>query len=131
MKVSYKGAEFVIENERDLELFAKIIRQFEGKSEEVKVPRRPYRVRSVEAYLRKHRDHPELREFAEFLRRKGLSNSTVYHYVTLIHKHVIHGRGGETMKPHSKGTLYNARRYWLLFQKLKEKKGLQKFVEKG
>ena len=134
MKVSYKGAEFTIESERDLELFTKVMELLEGrKVEEVKViKRRVGRVRSVEAYLRKNRDHPELREFAEFLRKKGLSDSTVYHYVAMIHKHVIHGKGGEGLKPQSKSPLYNARRYWFIFQKVRGKKeGLQKFMKKS
>jgi len=122
MKVRYKGFEFEIETEKDLELFKKFVDSLT--SEEVSSIE-PCEVSSkveelLDEYLKKHEDHPELKEFAEFLRSKGLKGSTVYSYVCKAHKYILHDASTDSLSSYAEKVLRQVRRLWGEFCKSKK-----------
>jgi hypothetical protein len=123
MKVRYKGFEFEIETENDLELFKKFVDLLAPEDTPGVEPREAspeVRERALSAYLKKHEDHPELKEFAEFLRSKGLKDSTMYAYVTKAHKYILHEASTSGLSGYAERMVRQVKKLWGEFCKGKK-----------
>ena len=132
MKIKWKDFEFEIDSSKDIELFKQFASSFGIPLFEETLPKR-IEVEASESkrrkrkkagvvnlsierllnkFLKKNSDHPELAEFAKWLRDKGYSTSTIYSLVTIVHRYIIHSeeRLGESYK-----VLEDAKKLWSEF----------------